>query len=270
MKKIDDLGWVAEATYKVGGTRFGIRTNSEAFADWLEYALGEYRMKRWVDPQFAVWVGKGSSRRSKEFHILYRGTRTYSRTLHLPTLVKTLLTELDSLLFPKRRDLVFAAAAVLKYRNKHALIPTEVAYQLNSLGGRVRRSGVALPVEMFVAVDPYSGTLVPIPSKLNIPDDALNRLGELLPNEDQDDARVEVVSPIVPATIMLPGSRNGNVIEPVSPGAVLHNLAGRTLNVSQMPGDALGALASLVKGARCYATMGGPQGVLQALPLAHS
>jgi hypothetical protein len=229
-------------------------------------------MKRWVDPEFSVVIGAASpkSRGTKEFHILYRGTSKYSRTLHLPTLVRTLLTELESFQFPYREDLLFATAAVVGLKGSHALIATPSAYWLNSLGSKVKQAGVAMPKEMAVAIDPDSGRIVPIPPRLEIPDDALDLLDEIA-SPGREDPRVEVSSPMDPDALMLLGAYNGNVIQPITRGVALHSLASRVVNLPAVGAKALDGLSALVQRSRCYAVgSGGPAGMLQALDLALS
>lgn len=257
-----------EQTYKVGGVRFGIRTNSEEFLDWLDYALADYRMKRWVAPQFSVWIGDcpPDKRGVKEFHVLYRGITTLAKTLHLPGLVRTLLTEIESTQFPRRADAVFAGAAVVGFKDARALVPTELAHFVGNLGGKVKRTGVKLPKDMFVAVEPSSGKVVPIPRMLKIPDDAFDRLEAVAP-AGREEPRIGVESPTEVDAVLMFGAET--IIEPASRGATLQKLAGRVMNLPHLGRDALESLSALVGGARCYRVGGGgPEGMLQALTIA--
>lgn len=259
-----------EHTYKVGGVRFGIRTNSEAFDDWLGYALADYRMKRWMPAEFSAWIGDcpQDKRGVKEFHILHRGITTMAKTLDLPSMVRTLLTEIESFQFPRRKDAIFAGAAVVGLKDARALVPTELAHFVGNLGGKVKRTGVRLPKDMFVAVEPSSGRLVPIPRTLKLPDDAFERLESIAPN-GRKDPRIGVDSPTGVDVVLMFGSTPGTVIEPISRGATLQRLAGRVMNLNEVGSDALAGLGSLVEGARCYGVGGGgPEGMLQALTIA--
>lgn len=270
MRKLDDLGWVAEQTFKIGGHRFGIRTNSEPFADWLDYALADYRMKRWVDPVYSVLIGSSpppGTRGTKDFHILYKGSSTHSKTLDFHGLIRTLLVDLESLQFPERSDAAFAAAAVVAVGERHVLVPSELVPWVAGLGGKVRHSGVALPTEMFVAIDLASGEVMPIEQKLTIPDDAFQRLEKLVPLGRRR-SQLEVVSPIKVDSVMLLGSPQGMMLSPLSRAAALHNLAARTMNLRKVGADALEGLKSLVDGARCYSGNNrGPEEMLDALTL---
>jgi hypothetical protein len=228
-------------------------------------------MKRWVDPEFSVLIGASHQTPStREFHILYRGTSKYSRTLHLPTLVRTFLTELESFQFPDRKDLLFALATMVRFKGSHALIATPSAYWLTSLGSKVKQAGVTLPKEMLVAISPDSGRIVPIPSSLDIPGDALDLLNQVAP-AGREDPRVEVSEPMDPDAVLMLGAYRGNVIEPMSRGATLHNLASRVVNLPAVGAKALDGLAGLVERSRCYAVgSGGPVGMLKAIDLALS
>lgn len=257
-----------EETYKVGDVRFGIRTNSEAFADWLDYALSDYRMKRWVPPQFSAWIGDcpPGKRGVKEFHVLHRGITTLAKTLHLPSMVRTLLTEIESIQFPRRADAIFAGAAVVGLKGARALVPTELAHFVGNLGGKVKRTAVKLPKDMFVAVEPSSGKVVPIPRMLRLPDDAFARLEEVAP-AGKEDARIGVETPTRVDAVLMFGATT--VIEPLSRGVTLQRLAGRVMNLPHVGRNAIEGLGSLVEGARCYGVGGGgPEGMLQALTIA--
>jgi hypothetical protein len=269
MQKIDDLGWVAEATYKIGDTRFGIRTNSEVFADWLEYALADYRMKRWVNPYFSVFIGdnaSGSSRRN--FNILYAGANTFARTLELPRLARTLLVELESLEFTRRRDAIFANAAVVEVKGTRALVPKELARSLVSLGSKVKRASVEIPTDMFVGVTPVTGKVLPVPLTLSLPDDAFARLADLAPSSPDESQPRGGGEGDVDAVVIFGGNR-GSLLQPVSRAVALRDLAARTFNLDQHGRQGLEGLASLVGGARCYAVgAGGADAHLDALALA--
>src|ERR671919_1706118 len=97
MQKLDHLGWVVYQWYEVAGRRFGVRTTSEAFGEWIDYALSEYRTDPDdEDPVYSLLVAKDSGTRgTKGYHILYKWTGCLVRTLHLPTLGRAFLASVD-------------------------------------------------------------------------------------------------------------------------------------------------------------------------------
>jgi hypothetical protein len=145
------------------------------------------------------------------------------------------------------------------------LAPQVHVADLARAGRRVRRAGLLAPGARNVAVDPASGRLVSIPSALDVPADALDRLGALFP-ATADDARL-FVDDETPVDVVLTYGGSGD--EPISPASRVDALLGLTSsirNLTPMGGPAIEALGRLVGGAACFgARWTGTEQMLAAL-----
>ena len=257
MQKLDHLGWVVDCSYKIGDKRFGVRTTSYAFAEWLDYALAAYRVKRKEDPYFSVVIADsdgseaGQEVGGKKFHILYKGVTTAARTLDVGSIGRSFLAELEALSFRVRDDAIFLDATVVASGQATALLPTSVAHVIAALGGRVKRAGLSIPEVRMVAVDRGSGRVIPIPRQIEMPDDALQRLEVLIP----DGGRTRRGGPTSEAAIdvvMWPSAQVAEEVLPLTRGSALHRLAGSAYNLDTLKGDALDGLGRLVGNSSCY------------------
>ncbi|MGH2704420.1 MAG: hypothetical protein ACRDJ4_04795 [Actinomycetota bacterium] len=245
---------MASRSYEIGSLRFGIRTTEGAFTEWMDEVLGAYRVGDEVPAYFSVVVGcsDGSKARSvKEFNILYRGVTRIVRTLHIPTLGRSLLSELERLTFVDRDDAIFVRALPIVSNGTVALVPSNVAEILSDLGRPVRRAGVALPARSAVAIDAKTGALVPTGGLPGVPADALDRLVRKLPGSERSD-RFELEEPTKPDVVLTLGSaRSAPLLEPASRGQALQSLTTLVMNLHRTGGAALRALKETVSAARC-------------------
>ena len=75
--------------YEIEGYRFGIRTTSHAFSEWLDFVLAAYRSpsRRDDDDTAATYSivieDREDDGRQRKFHILYLGGGDIVRTLDL-------------------------------------------------------------------------------------------------------------------------------------------------------------------------------------------
>ncbi len=237
-------------SYEVGGTRFGVRTTSRSFGDWLDHALGVYRLRRRLDPEYSIVVdGAGGARAGKGVHILYQGVGQVIRTRHLPTLGRALVAELEARVAHERGDAIYVHAAPVCVDGVIALVPAWVVAHVGTLGRRVDRARVSLPVARWAAVDPNSGWILRPPRLLDLPADALEGLERM--SDGSGEARgLTGASGTVDAVVSyLWGSPSVGV---VSRGIALQRLAAATANLPNLGGEALDGLGRLVAGARCY------------------
>jgi hypothetical protein len=245
---------VVSRSFKIGGERVAVRTTSAAFGDWLDLALGAYRLRRRLDPEYSVVVdggdadGTGTGRR---FHIVYQGTGTVTRSLYLPTAAGSLLQELETKLLGGRDDAIFIHAALVTRGERAALIPSWLASYLSSLGRRIPRAGVRLPLARWVAVDPATGHVVPRPPALEVPEDALALLARDARNAEAADERGEVRGPVRIDTIIT-YQREVYPLEPATKGTTVAQLTAATANLDRMGGGALEGIARLVEGAATF------------------
>jgi hypothetical protein len=269
MEKLDRLGWVASQIYRIGDERIEVRTTSEAFAEWVGHVLDEYRVPDDMedDPFFSIVVedGEPSVAGGRRFHILYRRTAAVVRTLEVATLARAFLTEIERLRLPFRDDAVQLDGAVALVRDVPVLMPGYLVSSLSALGRRAEREGITLPGHTTVQIDDV-GRVVPREGVLDVPGDALHRLGEQFPVSAAGD-RFMITEPVRPEVILELALEPGVGLRQVSRGATLHRLGTMTMNLPLLGGKSLPPLRPLVARARCYeTTFMGERRFLDVLP----
>lgn len=268
MDKLDHLGWVESRSYEFGHAQFGIRTTSNAFAKWMDRTLGAYRIDDEVFPYYSIVVPEADEskpRSVKDFHILYRGTSAFLRTLHLPTLARMLMADIETFLYADRDDSIYAAMTPISSNGATALAPSQVVSFLGGLGRRVRRAGLSLPAATALAVDPQTGRVSAPPRLLDVPADALDRLGQIGP--DNGEADLDEIDGEVTVDIVLTQTNAGQqvVLQPVSRAQALQALTASVINLETIGGAALDGLARVVSGSPCYSLSGTAEDVLDAV-----
>ena len=250
MDALDHLGWVVHRNYELGSLLFGIRSNSEAVGEWLDWALGEFASEEEADPYYSIHVGeqRGASR---GYHILYRETIKLARTFDLAGVGRTLLTELEGFLFSERDDALFANASIVASNGRIGLIPATTGMFVGTLGQRaLRETGITLSNETKVAIDPSSGEAIPITSRLPVPHDAIERLAAIAPSA-QPDERFAVTRPLKIDTVFSVGL-HPEPLAPVSTATQVYRLGTHMMNLPQLGSRGLDAMVSMVGGATSY------------------
>jgi hypothetical protein len=236
-----------------------MRTTSETFGAWMDEALGGYQIDEERQPYYSIVAAEpdpSKPRSVKDFHILYGGTAKLIRTLHLPSLASTLLSELQSLTYPQRDDAIYAALVPISSKSAAAVVPVDLVPFLGALGRRVHRAGLSLPAVRAVAIDPDSGHLMPVPQLLEIPEDAIEMLGKLLPANGRSD-RTSFDNPLSPQVVLAGYFQSSDeTLQPLSRAQAVHALTPSVLNLEKVGGAALDALVRVVDRARCYAVKG--------------
>lgn len=253
--------------YRISTARFDLRTTSRRFAGWLDHALAAYWIRGQADPVYSIVISDGESEGGvgKRFHILYRAATQVVRSLSAQTVGRMLLGELESILYPRRTDAIYLKAALLSANGRTALLPSSFLTWIGGLGRHVDRAGIRLPVSKLVAVDRSSARVVPFEPRLDVPPDALDRLGRLFPFQGRPDRRVldrtvgvDVVYNVVSST--------HDPISPSSRAYTVQQLAGSLVNGRLLGPATLRTLAKLVGGAECYQlAFGDPRSMLQAI-----
>jgi hypothetical protein len=252
MDELDHLGWVVHQAYEIGAFLVGIRTDSEAFAEWLAEALAEYRTSEAADPYYSVLIPKtDDSRPGKRFHILYRESTALVRTLDLRVLARTLFADLDALLSRDRDDAIYADAALVAAEGVTGLVlPSLTAPYLATLGRRVERV-LSLPLGRQVAIDPASGLAVPIRPKLEPNPGAMRRLGAVAPVTNSRHDRLVVERPSAVAVVCSIGLAE-EPLRPVSHALTVFRLTQHAVNLPKIGDGAIEGLGRLAERARCY------------------
>lgn len=268
MSKLDHLGWVVSRSYEAEDFRFGIRTTSSVFGEWLDETLSVYRTRKKADSLFSIVVADPTKRKDraiKDFHVLYRGTTRQARDLNLGTVARILLAEVASLGYRHRGDAVYAGAVPIAANGSVALVPAGIAQFLAGAGRQVARAGLTLPYVSAVALDPDTGAILPSDGPQGVPADAVARLGDLGLDGAPSD-RMSIEKPLRPNLVVTMGGAGPEAFEPMSRGRAAHALASSVLNLEKVGRTALETLTKVVAGADCYVVAAGePRDVLRTV-----
>jgi hypothetical protein len=251
MTALDRLGWAVDGSYQVGGADIGIRSTSEPFGAWLDDVLVRYQSAKVTQPVYSIVIADDKGVAKERYHILYRGTVAIVKTTDPRLLVETLRIDLEQYLFPERSDAIFADMTVLSLDGVNVLLPAVLAPFLETLGKRrVARSGLALPADTYVAIEPGSNHAVPIP-----------RLVELAPGWQESlaravslnggDSRPTVDRP-TPIHVVASIGWGDDPLLPITKGLGLHRLGSHVVNLETLGGSAIEGLVPLIAGAQCY------------------
>jgi hypothetical protein len=245
MDELDHLGWVVYRSYEIAGVELGIRTNSYAVAEWLDDVLGRYRVDEDADPYYSILVPEDSRGVGRRFNLLYRESTSIARGFDLAPLARTLLAELEAVDFAGRDDGLYLACGLLRRHGRTIVVPSLLVPYLGTLGSRVERSGIELPVELSTVVDLESGLAIPVPHRLDVPADAVERLtGPVSGGE----SRWQLDGPTRIDGVVSTGL-GGDAIEPVSAGRAAYRLGFYAANLERLMDRGVEALMGLSAGA---------------------
>jgi hypothetical protein len=254
MTALDRLGWAADASYEFGGAEIGIRTTSEAFGEWLDSALAPYGSDKMTQPVYSIAIADradGQKLAKEQYHVLYRGTVAIVKTTDITTLIRTLRADLEQYFFPDRDDAIFADMNVLSLGGVNALVPAVLIPFFETLGRRrVARTGLSLPAETYVAIEPGSNRVIPIRPMIELAEGWIDGLTQAVPGNGKD-PRPVVDEPTRVDVVASVGWGNDPLI-PVTKGIGLHRLASHVANLDILGGHGVEGLAPMIEGARCY------------------
>jgi hypothetical protein len=251
---------VVDGSYQIGRNRVGIRCTSKRFGDLLDRALSDHWSTEPAGAVYSVVLSGGKENGGspgRHFHVLYRYDAPLVRTLHLPTLVRTLFAELESLTFSQRDDAMFLGAGLVASNGSLALGPGSMSMYLDRVGRRIERAGLTLSPTRFVALDPRSGRIVPVPSSLQVPPGDVAGLGAVVPSDRQDNRHGLVVEEPTSVDAIFDFS-DAEPLTPMSRALVVSRLARGVANFPKFGKAGIEALARLTGGTRCL-SLGKPQ-----------
>ena len=88
--------------FDIDGYRFGVRSTSHAFGEWVRYALGAYRadgpLDPDVDPLYALIVEDGQGpavRAPRKLRIFYYGTWAIVRSMDVRAIARSFIGEIE-------------------------------------------------------------------------------------------------------------------------------------------------------------------------------
>lgn len=241
---------MANRSYRVGDVKFGVRTNSDRFAEWLDDAFGAFRIDEELSPYFSVFLAD-EGKPGKRFHIVYVQTRVLVRSRKLETIARALIAQFELFLLPDRDDAIYAEMTMLASNGRQALVPPIMLPLLETFSQReIARVGLVLPYATTVAIDPDTGDLVPMPHVLDVPEGAIERLARVDPAEAEP--RVAVDRPLAVDAVVSFGDTT-EPVGPVSKAQALYRAASHSLNLHQIGVEVgLEGLRKTVERAGCF------------------
>jgi hypothetical protein len=250
---------VVTRSFVIGNTIVGIRTNSEAFGEWLAETLVEYQYEEDdPSPYYSIYVADGEGSVGKQFHLLFRESATVLKTFDLSELGRALVANLETHSLSLRDDGIYVVCSPVTKHGTTALAPSDLVSYTATAGRRLtERYGLGLPESFAVAVD-STGMLRAVPRTLDLPADAFERLAEIAPTRTTPRTPAEVPGSL---DLVLFGNfwpNGGEPVRPLSRGLALYHLASLTKNLDVLRTEALLGLARLLEGVRCYEIRQGP------------
>jgi hypothetical protein len=254
MAKLDRLTWASCDWFQIEDYRFGVRSTSGAFGEWVRYALGNFLAdgpeNPDADPLYALIVEDGASPSGRaaatKLHIFYYGTIDLVRTLDVRAVARSFLGEIESLTFPSRDDAVYLEASVIRGSGKAVLIPSLMVPSVSAIGRRMRRSfDVELPGQLSVALDPGTGHLIPSGRSLDIPDDALEALDRYVPVGSEPEPRAIIEDELRIDRVLTRGGTTKGLV-PMPRGPVLFDLARAIRNLPRVGGRGVATIGRVL------------------------
>ncbi len=271
MDKLDHLGWVASSTLDVGDTVFEIRSTSEEFSAWIDDVFSAYLTDEEAGAYLSVVAPKvdaSKPRSVREFNLLYKGTGEIVRTLHLPTVARVLMSEIEMFLYLDRDDAIYSSVVPISANGATAIVPEGLVNALAGMGRKLKRAGITLPAARAVAIEPTTGRVLPPPRLLDLPADALERLGDLGSGNGNPD-RATIDGPVSPTVVLTSQYAGGEMaLQPVSRARALQSLTTSVINLEKLGGTALEGLARIVREVPCYAVGGSEDEMLESVKIA--
>lgn len=277
--KLEALRWVSSDRFEVEGLRFGVRSTSASFGEWVRYVLAAYRVDGPHDPVdsplFSLVIEdpeNPSGRATRNLHILYRGTFSVVRSLDVSVVARSFLSEIEALTFPSRDDAIYLGASVIRGAEATVLIPTRIVPAIGVAGRRIQRSfDVWLPAELAVALDVDSGHLIPVRQTLDIPRSGLDDLIRSLPRVAAEDRRAFIDQELpIDRVIVWGRTSEGTLgIGPAPKGPVLFDLARSIRNLERVGKQGVITLARALSEAEVLsASWFGTKGLIEVLEVA--
>jgi hypothetical protein len=243
---------VAHRSYEVADVQFGVRTNSEGVAEWLDGTFGEFEVDDETAPYYSIAFGANDNGNvGTSFHILYEESRALVRTLDLSAVGEVLIGQFEHVAAAERDDAVFLDSAAVRLGDVVAIVPPIIPPYLANLSRRViDRTGLKLPGTTYVALEPGSGRLIPTSPTLDLPADAAEQLAALAPHKRREEL-ARVAEPREADLVCFIGLAEEPIV-PYAPGRAAQVLATRILNIERVGGLGLETVAALVRRAPSY------------------
>ena len=249
MNKLGDLGWVAHRSYEIEGRLFGVRTNSEAFAAWLDDVLAGHAVTdAEAEPNFSCFLAD----RPGGFHLLYRDSNVVARSFDLRVVARALLAAADTLAHETRSDALYLRATTIEREGVRMLLHNYWVASLLEHRREVAREGILLPWAPSVALDLDTGALVPPPPVLQAAPGAIEELIRISKPAKAPEQWAEHTHAVTPDVFLRLGFAEGEATSPLSPALAAYNLLLGAHNLPLVKRRGVDAVVGLVTSIPCY------------------
>lgn len=188
------------------------------------------------------------------FNIFYWGTVPVVRTLHLPTMVRSFLCELETMMVAERDDGVYLRAVPVHSATMLGVIPMTLHLTLGDQNRRAVKTGFSIGETMTVLVD-RNGGITPVPRHLALPEDAYERVLDMATpgvEPDRDSLAGPTYVDAVFAMDRGASDDDADLVTEAPRALTLHRILSWVLNFDHAPAAALGSLEALIRNADCY------------------
>ena len=254
--KLEALRWVSSDWFEIEGSRFGVRSTSGAFGEWVRSALASFRVGGPRDPgdapAYSVVIedpATPSGRATRNLHILYRGTFSVVRSVDASVVARSFLSEVESLTFPGRDDAIYLGVSVIRGAGTTVVIPARFVPAIGVAGRRIQRSfDIWLPAQLSVALDVGTGHLMPVSPVLDIRADGWDALFDPPPTPEAEDRRAFIDRELPIDRVLVWGrTRTGELgLDQTPKGPVLFDLARAIRNLDKVGREGVLTVARVV------------------------
>jgi hypothetical protein len=179
-------------------------------------------------------------------HLVYRGIQPVVRTMHVPTIGRALLAQLELSAYAQRSDAIYADVAMVAAGDALALVPGWLLPVLVDLGRRSDRAGLSLPAHPYTAIDIRTGRVRPMRPSLELPRDPLRGLRGLDGNEPSDRFLLDR-SRTVDFVISVEGTQHQLGAFRLPAARALYDVGSSAMNLERVGSPALTGLERLVR-----------------------
>jgi hypothetical protein len=166
---LDDVGWPASSTFRVGEWALGVRSSNIEIDDVLQRVLAAHLVAVDAPANFSVLM---ADERVRSFHFLYRASDALVRTRDAGRVVRTLIAHLSTFADSPSSVIRLDAAAVIA-DGRAIVVPESMRAELGSIETRLNLAGMTVVDAPTLHLEPESGSVIVPDSALTIDTDAL-------------------------------------------------------------------------------------------------
>lgn len=166
---LDDLGWAASSTFRVGEWALGVRSSNVEVDDVLRRVLAAHLVAVDAPANFSLLM---ADERARTFHFLYRASDALVRTRVAGRVLRTLIAHLSTFADPSSSVIRLDAAAVI-VGDRAIVVPESLRAELGSIETRLNLAGMTVVDAPTLHLEPESASVIVPEPALTVDTDAL-------------------------------------------------------------------------------------------------